>query len=155
MYKLAMLEQGALSWEITTVFCRDHKQTARASGLFTRGHNTTTTILTNILLYYNDGRIGASLTSIIPTAPSILRTQEPVPRQWRCGSTKVPSSLSTPPQPAMTYVNKLTCLSLQPTKKKTKLHGLSLRANYTDRATAACRQSDCQLVRIEGATWSA
>jgi hypothetical protein len=36
------------------------------------------------------------------------------------------------------------------TKKKTKLHGLSPRANYTDRATAACRRSDCQLVRIEG-----
>jgi hypothetical protein len=33
-----------------------------------------------------------------------------------------------------------------------KLHGLSPRANYTDRATAACRRSDCQLVRIEGAT---
>jgi hypothetical protein len=38
---------------------------------------------------------------------------------------------------------------------KTKLHGLSPRANYTDRGTAACRQSDCQLVRIEGAMWSA
>jgi hypothetical protein len=36
--------------------------------------------------------------------------------------------------------------------KKTKLHGLSSRANYTDRGTAACRRSDCQLVRIEGAT---
>jgi hypothetical protein len=36
-----------------------------------------------------------------------------------------------------------------------KLHGLSPRANYTDRATAACRRSDCQLVRIEGAAWSA
>jgi hypothetical protein len=36
-----------------------------------------------------------------------------------------------------------------------KLNGLSPRANYTDRATAACRRSDCQLVRIEGATWSA
>jgi hypothetical protein len=36
--------------------------------------------------------------------------------------------------------------------KKTKLHGLSPRANYTDRATAACRRSDCQLLRIEGAT---
>jgi hypothetical protein len=36
----------------------------------------------------------------------------------------------------------------------TELHGLSLRANYTDRVTAACRRSDCQLVRIEGATWS-
>jgi hypothetical protein len=40
-------------------------------------------------------------------------------------------------------------------KQKNKLHGLSPRANYTDRATAACRQSDCQLVRIKGATWSA
>jgi hypothetical protein len=37
----------------------------------------------------------------------------------------------------------------------TKLHGLSPQANYTDRATAACQWSDCQLVRIEGATWSA
>jgi hypothetical protein len=40
-------------------------------------------------------------------------------------------------------------------KLKTKLHGLSPRANYTDRATAACRRSNCQLLRIEGATWSA
>jgi hypothetical protein len=40
-------------------------------------------------------------------------------------------------------------------KKKKKTHGLSPRANYTDRATAACRRSDCQLLRIEGATWSA
>jgi hypothetical protein len=36
-----------------------------------------------------------------------------------------------------------------------KFYGLSPRANYTDRATAACRRSDCQLLRIEGATWSA
>jgi hypothetical protein len=34
---------------------------------------------------------------------------------------------------------------------KKKLHGLSPRANYTDRATSACRRSDCQLVGIEGA----
>jgi hypothetical protein len=33
-----------------------------------------------------------------------------------------------------------------------KLRGLSPRANYTDRATAACRRSYCQLLRIEGAT---
>jgi hypothetical protein len=38
---------------------------------------------------------------------------------------------------------------------KKKLHGLSPRANYNDRATAACRRSNCQLLRIEGATWSA
>jgi hypothetical protein len=35
-----------------------------------------------------------------------------------------------------------------------KLHGLSPRANYTDRVTAFCQGSDCQLLRIEGATWS-
>jgi hypothetical protein len=40
-------------------------------------------------------------------------------------------------------------------KHNKKLHGLSPRANYTDRATAACRRSDCQLLRIEGPTWSA
>jgi hypothetical protein len=43
--------------------------------------------------------------------------------------------------------NNLNCIKI--------LHGLSPRANYTDRVTAACRRSDCQLVRIEGATWSA
>jgi hypothetical protein len=31
----------------------------------------------------------------------------------------------------------------------------SLQANYTDRATAACRWSYCQLLRIEGVAWSA
>jgi hypothetical protein len=41
------------------------------------------------------------------------------------------------------------------TKQKNKLHGLSPRANYTDRATAAWRRSDCQLLRINDATWSA
>jgi hypothetical protein len=29
--------------------------------------------------------------------------------------------------------------------KTPKLHGLSPRANYTDRAITACRRSDCQL----------
>jgi hypothetical protein len=36
-----------------------------------------------------------------------------------------------------------------------KTHGLSPRANYTNRATAACWRSDCQFLRIEGVTWSA
>jgi hypothetical protein len=40
-------------------------------------------------------------------------------------------------------------------KQTNKLHGLSPRANYTDRATAACRRSDCQLLRKESAMWSA
>jgi hypothetical protein len=56
------------------------------------------------------------------------------------------------------YLHSCWCIiqvihSLQSTKKK--LHRLSPRPNYTDRATAACRRNDCQLLRIEGATWSA
>jgi hypothetical protein len=40
-------------------------------------------------------------------------------------------------------------------KTDKELHGLSPRAKYTDRATAACRRSDCQLfLQIEVATWS-
>jgi hypothetical protein len=44
----------------------------------------------------------------------------------------------------------LNSISLAPHTKRNrnsykKLHGLSPRANYTDRATAACRRSDCQL----------
>jgi hypothetical protein len=31
-----------------------------------------------------------------------------------------------------------------------KLHGLSPRANHTDRATAACRRNDCQLFADKG-----
>jgi hypothetical protein len=42
--------------------------------------------------------------------------------------------------------NEDVCLN---NNKQKKLHGLSPRANYTDRATAACRRSDCQLLRIE------
>jgi hypothetical protein len=49
-----------------------------------------------------------------------------------------------------------TTLQTRKTKKlQLNSHGLSSLANYTDRATAACRRSDCQLLRIEGATWSA
>jgi hypothetical protein len=40
-------------------------------------------------------------------------------------------------------------------KKRKKLHGLSPRANYTYRATATCRRSDCQLLLIKGAMWAA
>jgi hypothetical protein len=35
-------------------------------------------------------------------------------------------------------------------RKKKKLNGLSPRANYTDRATAACRRSECQLFADRG-----
>jgi hypothetical protein len=40
------------------------------------------------------------------------------------------------------------------TKLKTKLRGLSPRANYTIRATADCRPSLLQILRREGVTWS-
>jgi hypothetical protein len=40
-------------------------------------------------------------------------------------------------------------------KLKTKLCGLSLQANYTDRVAAACQRSYCQLLRVEGVAWSA
>jgi hypothetical protein len=40
-------------------------------------------------------------------------------------------------------------------KHKNKLPGMSPRANYTDRATAASRRTGYQLLRIKGATWSA
>jgi hypothetical protein len=54
-------------------------------------------------------------------------------------------------------IHKPTSSTNQQYTKQTnnKLHGLSQRANYTDRATAACRRSECQLLRKEGATWSA
>jgi hypothetical protein len=41
-------------------------------------------------------------------------------------------------------------LPLRIKNKKTKLHGLSPRVNYTDRATEACRRSDCQLFTDRG-----
>jgi hypothetical protein len=41
------------------------------------------------------------------------------------------------------------------TDKKTNSVAFSPQANYTDRATAACRRSFCELLRIEGVAWSA
>jgi hypothetical protein len=38
---------------------------------------------------------------------------------------------------------------------KKKLRGRSPQANYTDRATAACRRNYCQPLRVEGVEWSA
>jgi hypothetical protein len=40
-------------------------------------------------------------------------------------------------------------------EQKSKLCGLSPRVNYTDRTTATCRRSWCQLLRIEGVALSA
>jgi hypothetical protein len=38
--------------------------------------------------------------------------------------------------------------------KLTKLHGRRPQANYTDQATAACRRSLCQPLRVDGVAWS-
>jgi hypothetical protein len=80
----------------------------------------------------------------------------------QCGGSQSPYSRFSKPKPirflSSSSLIVLTTLSgprSKLTKIKTKLHGLSPRANYTDRATAACWQSDCQLLRTDGATWSA
>jgi hypothetical protein len=57
-----------------------------------------------------------------------------------CRINGVPSSQPLADEQAV--AQRLCLLAL---KKKTKLHGLSPRANHTDRATAACRRSDWQL----------
>jgi hypothetical protein len=54
-------------------------------------------------------------------------------------------------------ISALVNKSCSSTKLKTKLNSVAFspQANYTDRATAACRRSWCQLLRIEGVVWSA
>jgi hypothetical protein len=47
------------------------------------------------------------------------------------------------------------CLSPLGYRTYTYSVAFSPQANYTDRATAACRRSKCQLLRIEGVAWSA
>jgi hypothetical protein len=63
------------------------------------------------------------------------------------GSGDITSLQTVPGAEALTFISSKK-------KLKSKLHGLSPRANYIDRAAAACRRSECQLLRIEGATWS-
>jgi hypothetical protein len=57
--------------------------------------------------------------------------------------------------PPFTHTHTMEFNHCRGKKKTNKLHGPSPRANYTDRATAACRRSDCQLLWIERVTWSA
>jgi hypothetical protein len=47
------------------------------------------------------------------------------------------------------------CSAVRVHHSKKKLCGLSPRTNYTDRATAACHRSQCQLLRLEAVSWSA
>jgi hypothetical protein len=84
-------------------------------------------------------------------ARSARRMQALVFKPWLCRC----SQSSSPFGRGHSHVGCLVVKRIETKLKKTKLHGLSPRANYTDRATVACRRSDCQLLRIEGATWSA
>jgi hypothetical protein len=81
----------------------------------------------------------------------------PVLRDWRLGLGLQGRDFKPPHQscehPIKSDSDRESCCIA--TKTKTKLHGPSPRANYTERATATCRQSECQLLQIEGATWSA
>jgi hypothetical protein len=52
------------------------------------------------------------------------------------------------PQPVRTSILHFLLTSVLSSHKKP--HGPSLRANYSDRATAACRRSDCQLFADRG-----
>jgi hypothetical protein len=52
------------------------------------------------------------------------------------------------------YICVCLCVYLSKTKKLNSV-AFSPQTNYTDRATAACRRSYCQLLRIEGVAWSA
>jgi hypothetical protein len=80
---------------------------------------------------------------------SIFKIGSPVLQGGKnCTVLRVVPIYSAPPQ-------SLSFLNWPPTFRIKKLHGLSPRANYIDRATAACRRSDYQLLRIDGATWSA
>jgi hypothetical protein len=47
------------------------------------------------------------------------------------------------------------CVRANTKKKKLNSVACSPQANYIDRAAAACQRSYCQLLRIEGVTWSA
>jgi hypothetical protein len=90
---------------------------------------------------------------------SIISTSWATLRFSRQTSSHCVHSMSNPFSAATSTITSTTtttiALLLLLLPLKTKPHGLSPRANYTYRVTAACRRSDCQLLRIEGATWSA
>jgi hypothetical protein len=58
--------------------------------------------------------------------------------------------LELPKSIALPYANTTSVFKVK--KKQLWLCGLSLRANYTDRATTACPRIYCQLLQIEGVT---
>jgi hypothetical protein len=69
----------------------------------------------------------------------------------RCvGLTTLPPSVSRLPNISQPYRHPWLVTGI-----KTKLRGLSPRANYIYRATVACRRRSCQLLQIEGVTRSA
>jgi hypothetical protein len=98
-------------------------------------------------------------TKCLNTTPSYLRSVLKLSSLLRLGLLSFRLSDQSPIVCIYHLPKRSTCpanlILLDLKKLKTKLHGLNPRANYTDRATAAFRRSDCQIVRIEDATWSA
>jgi hypothetical protein len=109
------------------------------------------------MFYPTSGHVGFMVDKVAVPKNFVLITRSPltilVPPT--APSSSSPSRVRTVGPLVADVPSGFTLISPMNNNKKTKLHGLSLQANYTDLATAACRRSDCQLLRIEGATWSA
>jgi hypothetical protein len=124
------------------------------------------------LLYVSQKRSGLSelALSLLPVVPlrcaraAVALPLTSLPRTFNVLPHDQFQTAAPPPPLSVTQANSISVhvhsllrgyavLSIQ--TKQNKLHGLSPRANYTNRATAASRRSGCQLLRIKGATWSA
>jgi hypothetical protein len=64
---------------------------------------------------------------------------------WTLWSRDKSFSLSGSRTPSLSLYSHIPASWVKYSCIKKKLHGLSPLANYTDRATASCRRSDCQL----------
>jgi hypothetical protein len=81
----------------------------------------------------------AQIKQTLRTQPGV--TYAPITKQNSYAATNIEQDphIKTPHQQTSDTAMHICMCAL----KKNKLHGLSPRANYTDRATAACRRSEC------------
>jgi hypothetical protein len=97
------------------------------------------------MLQFNDVLKMSSVPFQFHTKHALLDT----PRLWSLSRADRLQSVSPAPSTASHRSKELPFemfflhFFVSNTLKTTKLHGLSPQANYTDRATAACRRSDC------------
>jgi hypothetical protein len=154
--------------EQTEVMYLSHRFRLREDHFTLNGRNIPFVIRANYFGVTFDRRITWSLyIKMIKPRPSECFWTDPYSKRKRLNANIIPTihetqitSVMTYAWPAWeltadTYFSQLQHLQNNVLHKKTKLYGLSPRANYTDRATAACRRSNCQCFRLEGATWSA